>query len=358
MDLSPFRGRGYGDIDGLQVFNHLMKNFQIGSRMKPTAKQVAYAAGVSLSAVSRAFTPGASLDPDKRKRILAAAEAIGYISPARRTAETIAASTVTLVAGNLLNPFYPVVLDALARQLQRSNKQLLVYALPDNQDIDVITEQILAARPAAVIVTSALLTSSMARACRQHQIKVVLLNRIQRDIKTNSVACDNYGGGQDVARLLLARDRKRIGFIGGIANTSTHAERARGFKDMLREAGRGVYAEATGNFAYHVAYAAAMTLFEKVDAPDALFCCNDIMALAAIDAARERGMRVGQDVAIVGFDDIPMAGWTSYRLTTIRQPVERMIQEALDMIADETVRPSDDGSVRVLPGKLVLRSSG
>ncbi|MDX0016944.1 substrate-binding domain-containing protein [Sinorhizobium meliloti] len=326
--------------------------------MKPTAKQVAHAAGVSLSAVSRAFAPGASLDPNKRKRILAAAEAIGYVSPARRTAKTIAASTVTLVAGDLLNPFYPMVLDALAKQLQLSGKQLIVYALPANEDIDSVTEQILATRPAAVIVTSALLTSGMARACRQHQIKVVLLNRIQRNIKINSIACDNYGGAQDVARLFLMKDKKRIGFIGGIANTSTHVERARGFKDMLNEAGQALHAEAAGNFSYHVAYAAAVTLFSDRYAPDALFCCNDIMGLAAIDAARERGMRVGEDVAIVGFDDIPMAGWTSYRLTTIRQPIERMIQEALDVIADETIGPSDEGSVRILRGKLVLRSSG
>jgi len=326
--------------------------------MKPTAKQVAHAAGVSLSAVSRAFAPGASLDAEKKKRILAAAEAIGYVSPARRTAEAIAAGTITLVAGDLLNPFYPLVLDTLAKQLQLSSRQLLVYALPANEDVDAITAKILASRPAAVIVTSMHLSSGMARACRQHQIKVVLLNRIQRDMKINAVACDNYGGGRDVARFMLGRGRQRIGFIGGVTDTSTHVERARGFREMLREAGRAVHVEVTGNFAYHTAYSAAHELLGRADRPDALFCCNDIMALAAIDAARERGMRVGQDVAIVGFDDIPMAGWTSYRLTTIRQPVDRMIQEALSIIEDDTIQPSDPGSVRILPGKLIIRSSG
>lgn len=326
--------------------------------MKPTMKEVAHAAGVSLSAVSRAFTPGASLDLEKRKRILAAAQAIGYTSPARRTAEAIAANTVTLVAGDLLNPFYPMVLDSLAKQLQQSGKQLIVYALSSSLNIDAVTDQVLAARPAAVIVTSALLTSNMARACRQHQIKVVLLNRIQQNIKIHSIACDNYRGGQDVARLFLMKERRRIGFIGGIANTSTHVERARGFRDTLREAGTDLHAEVAGNFSYQDAYAGALELFSRSDPPDALFCCNDIMGLAAIDAARERGLRVGGDVAIVGFDDIPMASWAAYRLTTIRQPVERMIQEALKLIDDNTIRPSDDGSVRLFPGKLALRSSG
>lgn len=325
--------------------------------MKPTAKQVAHAAGASLSAVSRAFTPGAPLDAAKRKRILAAAEEIGYVSPARRTAEAIAAGTVTLVAGDLLNPFYPMVLDTLAKQLQLGNRQLLVYALAAGTDVDTITPQILAARPSAVIVTSAYLTSNMARACRQHQIKVVLLNRVQRDIRINSIACDNYRGGRDVGEFLLAQGYAKIGFIGGIANTSTHAERVRGFRDILGEAGRKIFAEAAGDFNYRTAYSAAMTLLAGANPPDALFCCNDIMALAAIDAAKERGMKIPGDLAIVGFDDIPMASWTSYRLTTIRQPVERMIREALALIEDPRVKPSDDGTTVMLPGKLMIRAS-
>ena len=325
--------------------------------MKPTAKQVAHAAGVSLAAVSRAFTPGAPLEEGKRRRILAAAEEIGYISPARRTAEAIAAGTVTLVAGDLLNPFYPLVLDTLAKQLQSSGKQLLVYALPADMDVDASISQILASRPSAVIVTSAHLTSRVARACRQHQIKVVLLNRVQRDMRINSVACDNYAGGRDAGKLLLARGYQRIGFVGGITNTSTHMERARGFRDILGEAGNAIHVQVPGDYDYRTTYAATMSLLSSAAPPEALFCCNDIMALAAIDAARERGMKIPDDLAIVGFDDIPMASWSSYRLTTIRQPVERMVNEALGIIDDDTIKPSDDGFTRIIPGKLMIRAS-
>lgn len=325
--------------------------------MKPTAKQVAHAAGVSVAAVSRAFTPGAPIQAEKRKRILAAAEAIGYISPARRTAETIAAGTITLVAGDLLNPFYPTVLDALARRLQQSRRQLLVYALPGEADVDSATEQILAARPSAIIVTSAHLTSKMARACRQHQIKVVLLNRIQRDIRINAVACDNYQGGRDAGRLLLERGHRRIAFLGGIANTSTHAERARGFRDILGEAGLAIHSEASGAFEYRRAHLAGRAMLSATDPPEAIFCCNDIMALAVIDAARELGIRVPDDLAVVGFDDIAMASWNAYRLTTVRQPVERMVQEALNLIDDPGIRPADDGITRMLSGELVRRES-
>ena len=325
--------------------------------MKPTAKQVAHAAGVSLAAVSRAFTPGASLEDGKRKRILAAAEQIGYISPARRTAEAIAAGTVTLVAGDLLNPFYPLVLDTLAKHLQRSGKQLLVYALPAGMDVDASISQILASRPSAVIVTSAYLTSNVARACRQHQIKIVLLNRVQRDIRINSVACDNYVGGRDAAALLLAKDHLRIGLLGGIVNTSTHMERVRGFLDVLGEAGTKLHVQAIGNFNYQDAYAATLQILSSTKRPDALFCCNDIMALAAIDAAREKGLTVPGDLAVVGFDDIPMASWNAYQLTTVRQPIERMVQEALNLIEDTSIRPQDDGSTRLLAGNMISRAS-
>ncbi|ARM90981.1 DNA-binding LacI/PurR family transcriptional regulator [Rhizobium leguminosarum] len=325
--------------------------------MKPTAKQVAHAVGVSIAAVSRAFTPGAPIDQEKRKRILAAAEQIGYISPARRTAKVVSAGTVTLVAGSLHNPFYPLVVDTLARHLQESDRRLLVYALPADSNVDTITEQILAARPSAIIITSAYLTSNMARACRQHQIKVVLLNRIQRDIRVNAVSCDNYQGGRDAGRLLLDRGFQRIGLIGGISNTSTHTERIRGFRDVLTEAGKTIHIQASGEYNYEVAKTAAVKILSASDSPNAIFCCNDIMALGTIDAARERGLRIPDDLAVIGFDDIPMASWSSYRLTTIRQPVERMVQEAVNLIDDPNVKAGDDGSTRMLSGNLIIRHS-
>ncbi len=327
------------------------------SKAKPTAKQVAHEIGMSVSAVSRAFTPGASLDEDKKRRILEAAAQLGYVSPARRTAEAVAADTVTLVAGDLSNPFYPMVLDRLAQQLQKSGRRLLVYALPDQERVDAITPQILTARPSALVVTSARLTSNMADACRRQGIKVVLLNRIQRDLLINAVACDNYRGGRDAALHLIARGRRRIAFIEGIANTSTHVERQRGFNDMLGEAGVALHASVRGAFDYRIAHAAAAGLLAGPSAPDAVFCCNDIMALATIDAAKAGGLRVPDDVAIVGFDDIPMAAWDSYRLTTIRQPIERMVEETIQLLDDMKGTPESEGTMRILPGELIERAT-
>jgi DNA-binding LacI/PurR family transcriptional regulator len=325
--------------------------------LKPTAKQVAHEAGVSISAVSRAFSPGSPIDPEKRQRILQVAVQLGYTSPARRTAEVISAGTVTLVAGDLANPFYPLVLDTLAKALQAVGRQLLVYAIAPGTDMDQLTPQILAARPNALVVTSASLTSGMAQACRQHGIRVVLLNRIQRDVRVNAVACDNHAGGRDAATFLMARERRRIGFIGGIADTSTHRDRITGFREALQEGGHSLFAEATGGYTYRGGYTAAQAMLTGKDRPDALFCCNDIMALAAIDAARELGLSTPDDLSIIGFDDIPMAGWTSYRLTTIRQPITRMINEVVSLIEAGATVPVDETTTSILPGKLMVRGS-
>lgn len=325
--------------------------------MRPTAKEVAHRAGVSLSAVSRAFTPGSPLDPAKRQFILQTAVELGYASPAHRAAEAIAAGTVSLVTGDLMNPFYPAIVERLSRRLQETRRQLLVYALPENATVDVAIDPIVAARPKAVIVTSAHLTSRMAAACRRNGIRMILLNRIQRDLRIDAVACDNYQGGRDAADYLLGAGRQRLGYIAGVEATSTQADRERGFVNRLAERGRVLFGREAGAFRYDVAYDAAVAILSQKPAPDALFCCNDVMALAVIDAARNLRLKVPQDLAVVGFDDIPMASWAPYQLTTMRQPISRMVDEAIRLVTEPTGGHGEDGAIRTFPGQLIIRTS-
>lgn len=197
----------------------------------------------------------------------------------------------------------------------------------------------------------------MASVCRQHGIKVVLLGRSQPDVKSHAFTCDNYGGGREIARYLLSLGRKKIAFLAGIKNTSTHTERARGFRDVLNEAGQSIQAEAVGQYDYAIAFKAATELFRRKVSLDAMVCCNEIMALAAIDAANERGMKVGEDIAIIGFDDIPMASWNSYRLTTVSQPVEEMVSAAISAITDTDRGAKASVSIQIFPGAFIKRTS-
>ena len=123
-----------------------------------TARSVALRAGVSVSAVSRAFRPNSSLAPDKHERILAAARELGYVTPSGRSAAALASGVVTLVAGDLANPFYPMVVERLAQTVQESGRQLVVHALAPDESVDSVTARVLAIRSDAVIVTSAQLS--------------------------------------------------------------------------------------------------------------------------------------------------------------------------------------------------------
>lgn len=325
---------------------------------KVTARIVAQEAGVSMAAVTRAFQPGSSLSDDKRRRVLQVAAKLGYKTPSGRTLGRIATGTISLVAGDLSNPFYPAVLEELSQRLHERGRKLVLHAIPPGGSIDLVMQQVIDYHADAAIVTSATMSSRLASECRRQNLPVVLFNRVQPDARMTAVTCDNYGGGRMVAEYLLARGRRRIGYVTGLRNTSTHLERARGFLDVLQENGVTPDCTASGDFSYVRAKDAVRPLLDAASPPDALFCENDVMALAAIDSARELGIRVPEDLAIIGFDDIPQADWAAYRLTTVRQPVRRMVGETLELIDLSLSGEAVDGTIRILPVSLIERNSG
>lgn len=324
---------------------------------KVTARTVAERAGVSLAAVSRAFQPDSPLAEDKRTRILRIAEQLGYKTPSGRSFSRVSSGTISLVAGDLSNPFYPVVLEELSLRLHEEGRRLVLHAVPAGASVDLVMQQVLDYRSDAAIVTSATMSSQLARECRKQHLPVILFNRVQPDLQMNAVTCDNYRGGQMVAERLVSRGCRRIGYIAGLRNTSTHLERARGFLDELERHGLRPFCEAEGNFSYSHARDAVLPLLRAAALPDALFCENDIMALAAMDVARMIGLRVPEDLAIIGFDDIPLAGWEAYRLTTVRQPMRQMVAEALQLIDMIKAGQGTNGTIRILPVRLIERDS-
>jgi DNA-binding LacI/PurR family transcriptional regulator len=324
---------------------------------KVTAKDVAAEAGVSVSAVSRAYRNTAPISEDKRRAIFAAATRLGYVSKVDQVLATQATNTIAMVVSEMQNPFYPVAVDELTRLLPERGLKAIVHVVPSADEVDTIIRQVLDFRTEGVILANSTLTSGLARACRQNGIPVVLLNRIQTDSRMMAVCCDNYGGARTIAERFLTRGRQRIAFVGGRRDTSTHLERMRGFRDRLEDAGRSFSHQFDGGFDYRQAYAGAQDMLTMRPLPDAVFCANDIMAIAVLDAARIAGISVPDDLAVIGFDDIPMAAWESNRLTTMRQPLRRMLGQAVDIIlaADGS---EDAGDIRILPGELQERESG
>ncbi|MEC7763411.1 MAG: LacI family DNA-binding transcriptional regulator [Pseudomonadota bacterium] len=324
---------------------------------KVTAQEVAERAGVSRAAVSRAFRADRSLSDDKRARVLEAARTLGYASPSAQAIASVTTGTITLVAGDLENPFYPVAATELSQAIHAAGRRLILHTVPPDEDVDAVLEQVLDYRSDAAIVTSAHMSSRIARTCREAGMPVILFNRVQPDAAMTAVTCDNFAGGRMAAHHFASLGRRRIAMIGGSADTSTHLERSRGFRDALDALDLPLFATTEGAYRYDVAFAAAQTMFTATTLPDAVFALNDVMALAAVDAAREVGLSVPDDIAIIGFDDIPMAAWPSYRLTTIRQPLRRMVAETLALIDAQKADPDMGGTIRVLPVEMMRRDT-
>ncbi|RWY35711.1 LacI family DNA-binding transcriptional regulator [Falsigemmobacter intermedius] len=321
------------------------------------AADVAKAAGTSTSAVSRAFRPDSPISPELRNRILASARELGYVNPHLKLSKVTNFNSISVVAGDLSNPFYPLATERFARAISAQGGRMILHTVPPGSDVDAVMNQVLEFRSSAAIIMTSSMSSMLVKACRNANLPVVLFNRIQPDNRMTAVTCDNYGGGRMVAEYFIKKGFRSIGMIGGRINTSTHLERARGLQDRLGEAGIKIDYFAHGDFDYQVSYAAVAQMLAGKIRPEALFCINDIMGFAAIDAARDHGLRCPEDLAVMGFDDIPMAAWASYQMSSVRQPIDQMVQDTLQMINDMIADPKRQGSIRIAPVELVLRES-
>lgn len=329
------------------------------SRKTVTAADVAAAAGVSQSAVSRAFTPNASISDDKRRRILEMAERLGYSPNAlARSLITQRSGIVAMVMGDLSNPFYPEVLHAFSTRLRDLGKQLLFFSVTPEHGVDEVIRRVLQYRVEGAVITSATLSSEAVAECRRARLPVLLFNRLVETAEVNAVVCDNLGGGRSVADLLYRAGHRRFAYITGIENTSTNVDRQRGYCERLAELGETDVIIEPGDYSYQGGREAAKRLMLRSNPPDAIFCANDITALGALDAIRrELGLRVPEDVSVVGFDDIPAAQWPAYDLTTVRQRINRMVERSLDILASRLDNPAASAETHAEPGMLIVRGT-
>jgi DNA-binding LacI/PurR family transcriptional regulator len=320
---------------------------------------VAKALGVSQSTVSRAFTEGGIVAEKTRKKILKVAARIGYVPNIHaRSLITRRTGMVALVMGDITNPFYPEVLETFASKLQVAGKRVMLLKVSRDEPIDRILPNVLQYQVDGVVIASALPGQSIAELCAKARAPVVLFNRTVRSAPVDTVCCDNLSGGRFVADALLDSGHRRFAFIAGLEGASTSVERERGFRERVVAKTGKEPIKVCGEFTYEGGAAAAISLFEGTNPPDAVFAANDIMALGALDALRIKlGIRVPGEVSVIGFDDIAAAGWPSYSLTTFRQPVNRMIEETIRVLADRTSTPQGEPARVIVPGRLIRRES-
>jgi DNA-binding LacI/PurR family transcriptional regulator len=323
---------------------------------RTTSVDVARAAGVAQSTVSRALTDDKRISEETKKKIRKAAKRLGYRpNEIARSLQTKKTNMVGLIMADISNPFYPTVLEMYTQKLHAMGKQLMLLSVPAGFAVDDVLPSMLRYQIDGLIVTSAVLSSRMREMLLDQKTRVVLFNRYLDDLSLNSVCCENRSAAVDVASRLIQAGHKKLATIGGHPDTSTHRERFSSFQEEVRRHGRELVGEEFGGNTYGGGYQAAMRLLSGKVRPDAIFCIADVMAFGALDAARfGLGLQVPRDVSIVGFDDIPASAWPAYNLTTVRQPIEAMVSRSLSLLFE----PEDFPPMAVrVPGELVIRGS-
>ena len=326
---------------------------------KITSVEVAMRAGVSQSAVSRVFTPGASASKKTIEKVKEAAADLGYRPNVLARAMVSGKSRIIgLVVAYLENQFYPDALEKLSNALQERGYHILVFMASQTAgNVESVVEEILDYQVDGIIAASVALSSDLSDRCRAAGVPMVLFNRAQDDEQLSHVTSDNLAGGRKVAEFLIAGGHTKLGYIAGWEGASTQRDREAGFVGAIRKAGMSLQSREVGNFKMDGAREATLRMFAK-DPPDAVFVANDHMAIAVMDTLRhELGLNIPADVSVVGYDDVPAASWPSYNLTTVRQPANRMVEETVDILLHQIEDRAGGPRQVVIDGPLIVRGS-
>ena len=327
-------------------------------RSAVTSLDVAKLARVNQSTVSRALNGDEKVSTRTRQRIQDAAASLGYTPNAiARSLITRRTNIIGIVTDDITIPFQSYILEKFIQKLQAVGKQVLIFTAGPDQTVDDLLPTALQYRVDGLIVTSATLFSKSLYDCNRDGVAVVLFNRYMEGGFVSSVSCDNVTAGRMVADFLLDAGHHRLAYLAGDPDSSTNRDRQQGFMTRLWERG-AVKPLVVDNdrYTYDAGYAAASRLLTGGDLPDAIFCSSDGLALGTIDAARELGIAIPEGLSVVGFDDVPMAGWYAYGLTTVRLPVEEMIDATIQLALNHA-DGTGDPVIKRFPGTLIQRKS-
>ncbi len=327
-------------------------------RRGPTSHDVARRAGVSQSTVSRALSGDPNVSEVTRQRVIAAAQALSYSPDAvARSLITRRTQRVGVVVTNLTNPFYALLAECLDRDLASLGYRMILFRHEESAGGDLVSH-FLGRSVDGLIFTSAELGLPLAEELFAANVPVIFLNRHIDDDRFDRVVSDNVAGGRRAAELLLELGHERIALVSGPAQTSTARERDEGFISLLTERERPLEEELrmSGPYSHQTGLDACHRLLALERPPTAIFCGNDVIALGVWDAAVSSGLRIPEDLSVLGFDDIDIASWESISLTTIRQPLKEMARAAAEMLVDRLEdRHEGEGRVLVFPTELIFR---
>jgi DNA-binding LacI/PurR family transcriptional regulator len=302
-----------------------------------SADEVARHAGVSRSAVSRTFTPGASVSDETRRRVMSAAEALGYhVNHLARGLTRQQSGIVCVIASDIESPQIARLVRALSERLQAEGRVAMVLSLKGGDDPGAILQRALHYRAEATIVVSGTPSQSIVRSALASGQRLILINRDDPLAGPDNIRIRNEAAAETALRAFLRAGCRHLALFGSERRSPSLALRETAFLAAARALGLEPQVVREGLEArYENGVAAAQALFTGPQRPDAVFCVNDLMALGAMDSIRhDFRLSVPADVSVIGFDDIPQAAWASYGLTTFSQPYEPMANAAAALVAE------------------------
>ena len=319
-----------------------------------TSADVARHAGVSRSAVSRTFTPGASVSEETRKRVEASANALGYqVNVIARAMNTGSSNLIGIVTAGFDNPFRSKLLAPLVHHLALRGFMPLLINTDDPKQLEPSLRKLLSYHIAGVILTSGAPPLSLAQEYLAKKVPVTLVNRHAELPGADVVCSDNRQGACLAAELFQQSGFSQIGFIGEEAHNFSSNQRRAFFSAAVQDM---TYRECLCQTAdYESGKEAAAALLNAHPDIEGLFCATDLLAMGAIDFIRSQD--IFSDIKIIGFDDIPQASFDSFQLTTIRQNVDKLAEIAVDSVMNRMSHFSEPSQRQYVPVRLIRRHS-
>jgi len=326
-----------------------------------TIKEVAKEAGVSIATVSRVFNDSGPVNDDTRKKIMAVARKLRY-TPHGGARSLIMAKTNTLgvLLPDLYGEFFSEVIRGVDQAARQAGYHVLLSSSHNKAEEIETAMKAMRGRVDGLIVMYPDIDAHILTSNLSDSMPLVLLNC---DVEGNdfvSINIDNYGGAFAMVQHLIGAGHRRIAMIKGAPNNFDAAERLRGYRAAMAEGGAewSERLERDGDFTEASGFSAAEALLDVDPRPTAIFAANDAAAIGALSAVRQRGLHVPADMAIAGFDDIPMAGYINPPLTSVHVPIHDLGGRAISRLIEAlTGRGNGKGRKELLPTTLVIRDS-
>jgi LacI family transcriptional regulator len=325
-----------------------------------TINDVAKRAGVSPKTVSNVVNSRPHVREETRSRVLQAVGELGYHPDiAARGMVTKRRNLIGFMLWDILNPAYTEMVEIIVAKAREAGYMVILGNVArDPGEEERLATLLIERRVDGAILASTTKDSDVPNRLAAEGVPVVLVSRYPDDLSTDYVGVDNLAGGYLVTQHLLRLGHQRIAFIRGARMTSTSMDREAGYQSALQDQGMEYQSElvAEGRYTPRGAYEAAHRLLTLRDRPTAIVCANDVMAIAAIDAVCDAGLRVPEDVAVTGFDDISVASSRCLGLTTVRCEMDRMAREAVNLLLSRMHGPLIETPRKVVfPAELVVR---